>query len=126
MHLSPGDDTFNRFVGHFASYVGAVSTEAKYRTDNVVLNSAAYDVIRRENSAVRCCFGLIGCMLKLDLPDAVFEHPLFHRMHLAAVDMVTWANVSFKSPLYVVCLLTINDFWYRMCIRMTWNTRWVT
>ena len=108
MRLSPGDSTFNRFVKHFVSYVVAVSTEAKYRTDNVVLNSAAFDVIRRENSAVRCCFDLIGCLLELDLPDAVFEHPLFQKMYFAAVDMVTWANVSFKFSVFIVGLLTMS------------------
>ena len=68
--------------------------EAQLREQSIVLDVQAYDKLRRENSAVRFCFGLFGYMLNLDLPDDVFEHPVFMRMHLAATDMVTWANVG--------------------------------
>ena len=73
------------------------SVEAELREKNVVLDLASYDPLRRENSAVRYCFGLFGYVLGLDLPDEIFEHPIFMEMHLAAVDMVTWSNVSLDT-----------------------------
>lgn len=71
--------------------------EADLREQSVVLDVDSYNMLRRENSAVRYCFGLFGYLLNLDLPDEIFEHHVFMRMHLAAVDMVTWANVSHKQ-----------------------------
>lgn len=65
------------------------------REKNIVVDLASYDPLRRENSAVRYSFGLFGYVLSLDLPDEIFNHPVFMEMHLAAVDMVTWSNVSF-------------------------------
>ena len=78
---------------HTEAYVNGFTVEAGLREKNVVLDLVAYDQLRRENSAVRYCFGLFGYILDLDLPDEIFEHPVFMRMHLAAVDMVTWSNV---------------------------------
>lgn len=86
----------------------AVAIEAKYREDGIVLDVAAYDILRRENSAVRCCFGLIGYMLGEDLPDAVYEHPTFQQLHFAAVDMVTWSNVGLTFILCISLLLIVS------------------
>lgn len=68
--------------------------EAELREKDVVLDIESYNVLRRENSAVRYCFGLFGYLLDLDLSDSIFYHPIMLRMHLAAVDMVCWANVG--------------------------------
>ncbi|KAI0091347.1 terpenoid synthase [Irpex rosettiformis] len=87
-----GPATLGRFMQHTEAYVNGFSVEAELREKDVVLDLVAYDKLRRENSAVRYCFELFGCMLNLDLPDEIFEHPVFMRMHLAAVDMVTWSN----------------------------------
>ena len=89
-----GPATAQRFLQHTEDYVKGFSREAELRENNVVLDLASYDPLRRENSAVRYCFGLFGYVLGLDLPHEIFEHPVFMEMHLAAVDMVTWSNVS--------------------------------
>ncbi|KAI0806333.1 terpenoid synthase [Irpex lacteus] len=87
-----GTASLRRFMQHTEDYVNGFTVEAGLREKNVVLDLVSYDKLRRENSAVRYCFGLFGYLLDLDLPDEIFEHPVFVRMHLAAVDMVTWAN----------------------------------
>ena len=43
---------------------------------------------------MRCCLTLAGIALGSDLPDEIIDHPAFHIMHIAATDMVWWANVS--------------------------------
>lgn len=68
--------------------------EAELREKTIVLDMQSYMVLRRENSAVRYCFGLFGYLLDLDLPDTIFYHPVMMRLHLAAVDMICIANVS--------------------------------
>ncbi|KAI0696795.1 terpenoid synthase [Cytidiella melzeri] len=87
-----GPATLRRFIEHTEAYVKGFSVEAELREQNVVLDIPAYDKLRRENSAVRYCFGLFGYLLNLDLPDELFQYPAMMRMHLAAVDMITWAN----------------------------------
>ena len=82
---------------HSEAYVNGFGVEADLREQNIVLDVTSYDHLRRENSAVRYCLGLIGYLLNCDLPDEIFEHPVFMRMHLAAVDMVTWSNVGYMS-----------------------------
>lgn len=77
--------------------MNALAVEAQLRERGEVLDLDSYTVLRRENSAVRFCFGLFGFVLGHDLPDDIFEHPVFMRMHLAAVDMVCWSNVSLAS-----------------------------
>ena len=89
-----GPVTHRRFLKHAEGYVNGFIVEAELREKNIVLDAHAYNNLRRENSAVKFCFGLFGYMLNLDLPDEIFEHPVFTRMHLAATDMVTWANVG--------------------------------
>jgi hypothetical protein len=88
-----GPATLRRFIKHTEDYVNGFGVEAELREKNVVLDIPAYNKLRRENSAVRYCFGLFGYLLDDDLPDEIFEHPVFMRMHLAAVDMIAWANV---------------------------------
>ncbi|KAF7796368.1 hypothetical protein EIP86_007545 [Pleurotus ostreatoroseus] len=89
-----GTDGHARFIEHVASYMRAVVTEVAHREKGIVLEVAEYDPLRRENSAVPCCLVLIGCVLgpRMDLPDIVFEDPAFQRMHIAAVDMISWSN----------------------------------
>ena len=84
-------------LGHCKAYVEAVAHEANYRINGVILDLDSHVALRRENSAVRFCLELACGALDVDLPDQVVEHPTFMRMHLAAVDMVSWANVSTVS-----------------------------
>ena len=59
-----------------------------------VLELEDYVHLRRENSAVRVCFGMISYILGIDLPEHVFEDRIFQQIYFSAVDMVCWANVS--------------------------------
>lgn len=95
--MRAGPATARRFIEHVADYVTSVTEEAGLREKNIVLDLESYDTIRRDNSAVRTAFGLFGYVLGHDLPDEIFYHPVYMDMYLAAVDMVTWANVSWCS-----------------------------
>ncbi|KAI0649321.1 terpenoid synthase [Trametes meyenii] len=87
-----GPLTYRRFIKHCRDYIEAVAKEAELRERGEVLDLDAYQLLRRENSAVRFCFGLAGYALGIDLPDEVVEHPAFMTMHLSTVDMVCWSN----------------------------------
>ncbi|KAJ3553945.1 hypothetical protein NM688_g3358 [Phlebia brevispora] len=87
-----GPYTLDRFFKHSEDYVKAFGKEAEYREDDIVLDIDSYNKLRRENSAVRYCFGLFGYLLGIDIPDEIFYHPVLMRMHLTAVDMVCWSN----------------------------------
>ncbi|KAI9000521.1 terpenoid synthase [Trametes punicea] len=87
-----GPLTYRRFIKHCRDYIEAVAKEAELRERGVVLDPKSYEILRRENSAVRFCFGLAGYALGIDLPDEVVEHPAFMAMHLSTVDMVCWSN----------------------------------
>jgi hypothetical protein len=93
--------TFRRFLEHCDAYIESVVQEAGLRDHGDVLELEEYIRLRRENSAVRVCFGMISYILGIDLPDDVFEDPTFQKIYYCAVDMVCWANVS-KN----VCVLT--------------------
>ncbi|KZT07703.1 terpenoid synthase [Laetiporus sulphureus 93-53] len=83
---------YSRLLKHCEDYVNAFAEEAGLRERNEVLHPDSYMILRRENSAVRFCFGLFGFVLGHDLPDEIFNDPVLLRMHLAAVDMVCWSN----------------------------------
>lgn len=82
--------------------------EAELREKCVILDSATYDNLRRENSGVPYSFALFGYTLGADLPDEIFNHPIFQEMYLAAVDMVIWSNVSGFFPFVPLLLLILN------------------
>ena len=88
-----GPKCFKRFTGLCKNYIEAVAKEAELRERNEILDFETYKHLRRENSAVRLCYCLIEQAFGIDLPDEVFEDPVFKRMYFAAVDMVGWSNV---------------------------------
>ena len=79
---------------HCQAYVDAVAQEAELREKGVVPPMLAYEPVRRENSAIRLCFGLFEFALGIDLPDEIFEDATFMDLYWAAADMVCWSNVS--------------------------------
>ncbi|KZT69363.1 terpenoid synthase [Daedalea quercina L-15889] len=81
-----------RLVKLCEDYVNAISLEAELRERNEVPDMEAFIALRRENSGVPFCIGAVGCALRLDLPDKIFEHPLMRRLHHAAADMVALSN----------------------------------
>lgn len=97
-----GTACFGRFLVHCKAYVEAVATEAALRERDEVYDLASFEPLRRENSAIRLCFGLFEFALGVDLPDAVFEDPAFMNLYWAAADMVCWSNVSDNRRLLLV------------------------
>ena len=89
-----GVAALDRFLEHFEDYLRAIWKEAQLREGGVVLGIDAYEAQRRPSSAVHLVFDMIACVTGVDLPDAVFDHPEYSELYYAAIDMVTWSNVS--------------------------------
>ncbi|EIM91001.1 terpenoid synthase [Stereum hirsutum FP-91666 SS1] len=89
---SVGPQSFRRFLRHSEDYIDCVAKEAEYRERGQVLDMDSFKSLRRENSAIRLCFGLFEFTLGIDLPDSVFEDETFMKMYWASADMVCWAN----------------------------------
>ncbi|EIW57364.1 terpenoid synthase [Trametes versicolor FP-101664 SS1] len=87
-----GPNSYRRFLMHCDDYVNAVAREAEYRERGEVLDIDAFQTLRRENSAIRLCFGLFEFALGIDLPDFVFQDPHFMTLYWSAADMVCWSN----------------------------------
>ncbi|KAI0710104.1 terpenoid synthase [Earliella scabrosa] len=87
-----GPGCYRRFLVHCVDYVNAVAREAELRERGEVLDTASFKTLRRENSAIRLCFGLFEFVLGVDLPDAVFQDEHFMTLYWAAADMVCWSN----------------------------------
>lgn len=107
-----------RFLKHCEDYIEAVSKEAEYRERGQVLDMAAFEKLRRENSAIRLCFGLFEYALGIDLPEQVFMDPVFMSLYWAAADMVCWSNVSLHNPRSTPLP---NCHQIRTCTATTWN-----
>ena len=76
-----GDNASRRFLVHFHDYIEAVTKEAELRERRELLSVAEYLPLRRENSAVRLCFGLLEFVLGIDLPDEVFADDGFMSLY---------------------------------------------
>ncbi|KAF5369039.1 hypothetical protein D9758_003091 [Tetrapyrgos nigripes] len=87
-----GPETTRRFFVHCEKYVECVTKEAELRERGQVLDFASFTYLRRENSAIRLCFGLFEYTLGFDLPQRVFDDPVFMEAYWAAADLVCWAN----------------------------------
>ncbi|KAI0784176.1 isoprenoid synthase domain-containing protein [Abortiporus biennis] len=87
-----GPNCYRRFLVHCEAYVEAVALEAEYREQGIVLDPTSFETLRRENSAIRLCFGLFEFALGYELPDEVFANEVFMDLYWAAADMVCWAN----------------------------------
>ncbi len=93
--MSPNSKCLERFKVALIDYINAVSEEADHRRNERVLDIDSYIPLRRENSGVRACFGFFELIHRTNLPDEVFEDPVFMRMYWYGVDLVCFANVSF-------------------------------
>lgn len=83
-----------RFVQETERYLTAVTREAQLREKRTILDLASYNTLRRQNSGAPYSFELFGYLFGVDLPDEVYYHPVMQEMYFAAVDMISWANVS--------------------------------
>ena len=103
-----GPATGRRFIKDIEDWVEGFTVEADLREKDLILDLKSYNPLRRQTSAVHCCLGLIPYALGMDLPDEIFEHPIYNAMHNAALDMVTWSNVSFLMRRYLTASLTAH------------------
>ena len=86
-----------RFHKHCAEYLNATIKEAGIRERGEVLTLDEYTLLRRQNSGSLTTFDLIECLLDIDIPDEIFDHPVFSSLVNAAADMICWSNVSVNS-----------------------------
>ncbi|KAI0284274.1 terpenoid synthase [Russula aff. rugulosa BPL654] len=84
--------------------------QASLRDRGEVLELEDYVHLRRENSAVRVCFGLIPYILGIDLPEEVLSDPIFEKIYFNAVDMVCWANDLYSYNMELSRGLEGNNF----------------
>ncbi|KAA1466697.1 terpenoid synthase [Dentipellis sp. KUC8613] len=102
--------SFARFLKLGEDYIHCVAEEAGLRVRGEVFDLHKYTLIRRENSAVRVCFGMIEYVLGIDLPDEVFADPVFQKIYFAGVDMVCWANDLYSYDMEQTKGLAGNNF----------------
>ncbi|KIL64403.1 hypothetical protein M378DRAFT_186710 [Amanita muscaria Koide BX008] len=89
-----GPNATKRFYDYNVAYTHAVEKEAELRERNIVLDVDSYIQHRRNNSGVYCCFSLAEYAQGTDLPDEVFNDPIFMQLHNSACDMICWHNIS--------------------------------
>ncbi|KAF8867870.1 isoprenoid synthase domain-containing protein [Infundibulicybe gibba] len=87
-----GSNVARRFLNHAKDYTECVAKEAELRENGEVLDLEDFIALRRENSAVRLCFSLIEYALGTNLPQEVYEDPIFQEIYFAGVDLVCWSN----------------------------------
>ena len=115
-----GPNSARRFLVHCRDYVEAVAREAELRETDDVLDTDAFRDLRRENSAIRLCFGLFEFALGIDLPDQIFEDTNFMDMYWAAADMVCWSNVRHQIYRPSIRALTVGSD-PRTCTPTIWS-----
>jgi terpene synthase-like protein len=111
---SVGPRSFRRYVTHSENYIACTSREADYRETGEMLELEPYKNHRRENSAIQLCFALFEYCLGIDLPDEVFEDPVFARLYRTAADMVWLANVCLPHlhyPSHLTEALVFQDLY---------------
>ncbi|TFK40242.1 isoprenoid synthase domain-containing protein [Crucibulum laeve] len=87
-----GPNNTRRFVHLCEEYTKCVGKEAELREQGQVLDIKSFIPLRRNNSAVLLCFCLVEYILGIDLPDTVYDDPIFMNAYWAAVDLVCWSN----------------------------------
>lgn len=88
-----------RFLERCKQLMLGAAEEAKLRQRGEVLSLDAYIPLRRVNVGVYVCFAFTEAVLGVDLPEEVYNDPVFNRLYDTATDLVWWANVSPPSPI---------------------------
>ena len=101
-----GPNNLHRFVKLCGEYTRCVTREAELREAGEVLSMQEYIPLRRNNSAVLLCLALNEYILGIDLPQDIYENPVFMKAYWAACDHVCWANVSFWTQKKLAMMLT--------------------
>ena len=91
---------YARYIKLCGDYVDANIQQAELRERGEILDLDASIPFRRQHSGVPLCLGVVECAIGTDIPDEVLEHPIMTSLHLAAIDMMWLANVSYTRPHY--------------------------
>ncbi|KZT04734.1 terpenoid synthase [Laetiporus sulphureus 93-53] len=78
------------------SFLRALAQQATDRDLSVIPDLDAYIALRRETSGCKSAFTLIEYAANIDLPNEVFEDPVFQDMMAAANDNISWSNDLFS------------------------------
>lgn len=118
---SCGPQSFTRLIQLSTDYAAAQAREAELRETRAVLDPETFRAVRRENSAIRLCLGVIEFSLGIDLPDEVFKDEQFMALYWAVVDMVDLANVSLVP---LSGSVSTDTTFSRICTRTKGSTTW--
>ena len=91
---STGPILQRRLLKDWEATFKAFPKELEVRESKEVLSIKEYTLIRRDNCALRMGFTHIEYALGIELPDEIYENPVFNEMCLAALDMAWLLNVS--------------------------------
>ncbi len=97
-----------RFKEHLQLFFEAVSKEAQYQNDGVILDAESYIAVRRDLGACKVFFDMIEYAYKIDLPEFVVEHPIIKALNDGANDAICFANVCFY--MFSCSLFPFNDY----------------
>jgi len=89
-----GEDlpAMERFIFDFDAYTNSIILEAEDRASGHLRTVNDYLILRRDTCGAKPTFSFFG--LGLNIPDAVFEHPLMISLIENATDLVAITNVS--------------------------------
>lgn len=82
-----------RFVRHLGDCLTTAATwEAENRVNGVVPDERTYIVNRRHTGAIYVCMDLIDIVERIDVPEPVYDSPVFSAALDAACNVVCWTN----------------------------------
>ncbi|KLO09181.1 terpenoid synthase [Schizopora paradoxa] len=87
-----GPNTTARFIKTCDEYVTAIANEAGLREHGKVLDLDSYISLRRDCCSTNVCVGLFEYVNNIDLPNEVFDDPVFNRIYWAGIDLAWIAN----------------------------------
>jgi len=85
-----------RFKESLELFFEAVNVQANDRDNGVIPDMESYIDVRRDTSGCKPVFDLIEYALRIDLPDAVVNHPVIKALNQGTNDLVTWSNDIFS------------------------------
>jgi hypothetical protein len=89
------------FIESFTGYLDAIIQEADDRDADAALTIANYLDIRARNIAAYPAF--VPCELHLDLPDAIFHHPIITELRGIVAQLLILNNVRRSWCLIAIC-----------------------
>lgn len=95
-----------RFKESLGLFFEAVHKQAHDRENGIIPDLESYIDIRRDTSGCKPVFDLTEYALRIDLPDAVVNHPVIKALNQGTNDLVTWSNVRAFRFVRLASMLT--------------------